>query len=196
MIQNSIKPGDYNLAELKKFWSVVAPRYKNRTHVLYEMTNEPVSGGPHWGNAPQYTSKVIAELGSVHDIMRKGAPDTHIVLFTAPNLYPDCATYAATIAKMGGVNWSKSSVGFHHYNGTVKFGESGLQCLRKKYPLIMTETSFWSEPERAKLRYDLRQYEKLDISWFSLDGKGSTTYLQRDIIPDLHRAGYNWQVER
>lgn len=195
MIQNSEKPGGYNLNQLKQFWSVVADRYKNRTHVFYEMTNEPVNGGPHWGNVVQYTDKVRDDLKSVYDIMRRDAPNTHIVLLSTPNLYPDCQSYAAMIAKIKGVDWSKTSVGFHHYNGTVKFGERGLNCLRQKYPLIMTETSFWTEPERWVLKNDLAMYEKLRISWFSLDGKGSTRYLQNDILPSLRRAGYSWRSE-
>ena len=48
MINNSIRPGGYDLSQLREFWSVVASRYRNRTHVFYEMTNEPVNGGPHW----------------------------------------------------------------------------------------------------------------------------------------------------
>ena len=195
MIMSSNKPGGYSLGELKKFWSVVAPRYKNRPHVFYEMVNEPVSGSPHWGNVSQYTDKVIADLKSVYDIMRSGAPDTHIVLFSPANLYPNCDSYAAMIAKMRGIDWSKTSVGFHHYNGTKKFGEGGLKCLRQKYPLIMTETNYLNEPARLVLKHDLAMYEKIGISWFSLDGKGSTYYLQNEIISNLRRAGYTWKAE-
>lgn len=196
MIMSSNKAGRYYLDELKKFWSVVAPRYKDRTHVLFEMLNEPTSGGPHWGNASQYTDRVISDLKSVYDIMRRGAPNTHIVLFSPGNIYPNCAQYAAVIGRMRGVDWSKASVGFHHYNGTVKIGEAGLKCLRAKYPLIMTETAYWTgEAGRILLKHDLAIYEKLGISWFSLDGKGSTHYLQNEIIPGLRQRGYTWRAE-
>jgi hypothetical protein len=195
MILSSDKAGQYDLQELRTFWSIVAGRYKDRTHVLYEMANEPVSGGPHWGHVPQFTSNVLADLKYIYDLMRREAPNTHIVMLSPGNLYPDCQSYAAMIARLGGIDWSKTSVGFHHYNGTYKFGESGLQCLRQKYPLIMTETSYWGGPERMILKNSLAMYEKIRMSWFSLDGKGSFHYLEREIIPNLRRAGYNWTSE-
>lgn len=195
MILSSKKAGSYDMNELRAFWSVVAKRYKDRTNVLFEMSNEPVSGGPHWGTVTQFTDKVIADLTSIYNIMRSEAPNTHIVMLSPGNIYPDCQSYAAMISKFKGIDWTKTSVGFHHYNGTKKIGESGLQCLRQKYPLIMTETNYWNEPARATLKYDLAIYEKLRMSWFSLDGKGSFPYLEREILPNLRRAGYTWLAE-
>lgn len=159
------------------------------------MTNEPVKGGPHWGAPEQYTDKVLADLKSVYLIMRRKAPDTHIVLFTTANIWPDCASWAALIAKVQGIDWAKASVGFHHYNGTHKISEAGIQCLRQKYPLLMTETNYWNEPIRAILRDALSIYEKLGISWFSLDGSESAYYLKNEIIPALNADGYSWPPE-
>lgn len=195
MINNAVASGTYDFEELKEFWSVVAPRYKDRTHVFYEMTNEPVKGSPHWGAPAQYTDQVLADLKEIYRIMRNGAPNTHIAMFTTANLWPDCASWAALVKKMDGVDWSNASVGFHHYNGTAKFGEAGLQCLRQQYPLLMTETNYWAKPIRAVLRDALSTYEKLGISWFSLDGTGGAYYLENEIIPALHRDGYSWPPE-
>ena len=194
MINNSIEPGRYNLAQLREFWSVVAPRYANKTHVFYEMTNEPVQGGPVWGYPTQFNERVRDDLKSIYDIMRRGAPNTHIVMFTTPNLFPNCAAYAEMIAKVKGIDWKKTSVGFHHYQGTQRFGESNLRCLRQKYPLLMTETNYWMRSENRNLRDALSLYEKLDMSWFSLDGRGDNSRLQREIIPQLNRDGHYWEA--
>lgn len=197
MFKVSIKPGAYNLQALRDFWSVAAARYRDRTHAIYEMTNEPVSGGPHWGAANQWTDKVIADLKSVYEIMRKAAPETHIALLSSANLYPDCAAFKAMLAKWTGIDWTRASVAFHHYPGTESFGEANIRCLKESYPLLMTETSYWM-PDNASQstpRTILRLYEKLGISWFSLDGKGSYVHLKDEILPDLHRQGYNWDVE-
>lgn len=196
MPKTSIKPGGYDLAMLKEFWQVVAPRYKNRTHVFYEVTNEPVSGGPRWGDARQWTDDVISDLLQVYHIMRAGAPKTHITLLSTPNLYPDCAAYKAVLAKWRGVDWSNASVSFHHYGGTEEFGEANLRCLKSSYPLLMTETNYWHDDgaSRRVPRTVHRLYERLGISWFSLDGKGSTTHLANEIIPDLQQAGHGWPV--
>ena len=198
MFKTSVKPGGYDLDLLIDFWRVAAPRYKNRTNVLYELTNEPVSGPSPWGNANQWTDRVIADLTQVYRLMRAAAPETHIVLFSTPNLYPDCASYKKVIAKMQGVDWSKASVGFHHYTGTEQFGEAGIQCLRQSYPLVMTETNYWMPDgaARSTAPTTLRLYEKLGISWFSLDGKGSFEHLKDEILPDLHAQGYTWSVEQ
>ena len=34
--------GSYEKEFLTKFWDLVAPRYRDRTHVAYELMNEPV----------------------------------------------------------------------------------------------------------------------------------------------------------
>ena len=195
MINNAVSSGTYDFDQLKEFWSAVAPRYKDRTHVFFEMTNEPVKGSPHWGMPAQFTDQVLSDLKQIYLIMRNGAPNTHIVMFTTANLWPDCASWAALVRKMDGVDWSNASVGFHHYNATNKFGETGLQCLRQQYPLLMTETNYWAKPVRAVLRDALSTYEKLGMSWFSLDGTSGAYYLENEIIPALHRDGYFWPPE-
>jgi hypothetical protein len=67
------------------------------------------------------------------------------------------------------------------------FGEAGIVCLRQSYPLIMDETNYWNSDGAAQNtpRTVLRLYEKLGISWFSLDGKGSANHLKNEILPDL-----------
>ena len=192
MINNSILPGSYDIDQLTAFWSVVAPRYANRTHVFFEMTNEPVQGGPVWGNPAQFTAKVQSDFQGLYALMRRGAPNTHIVLFPTPNLWPDCATYAAFLDKLSWVDWRNSSLGFHHYQGTERFGEGNLNCLRARYPLLMTETNYWMRRDVANMRYVLNLYEKLGMSWFSLDGKGNAPYLENQILPQLQRDGYSW----
>lgn len=196
MLANNIAPGGYDLAGLKEFWSIVAPRYKDRAHVFFEMTNEPVSGPAPWGQAKNWTDATLADLASVYEIMRAGAPDTHIVLFSSANLYPDCQSFADMIARFpAAVDWSKASVGFHHYNGTAQFGEAGLICLRAKYPLLMTETNYWTTDTNGQFRDALDLYERLGISWFSMDGWGHCDRLRKDIIPRLAEHGYSWPVE-
>lgn len=194
MINNSVLPGNYDINQLTAFWSAVAPRYANRTHVFYEMTNEPVQGGPVWGNPTQFTSKVLSDFEGLYNLMRRGAPNTHIVLFPTPNLWPDCATYAAFLDKLKWPDWSKTSLGYHHYQGTERFGEDNLKCLRAKYPLLMTETNYWMRRDVANMRYVLNMYEKLGMSWFSLDGKGNAPYLENQILPQLQRDGYSWDT--
>lgn len=187
MINNSVDPGHYDLPSLTAFWRAVAGRYKDRTNVFYEMTSEPVPWFPK-----DYTTQNIADLKSVHNIMRSLAPNTHIVLFTFANL--DNGPMAVSkIATMQGVDYTKASVGFHHY----KTNEAAITYTKAYYPLLMTETNYWIADAASRLTTvnTLRLYEKLKIGWFSLDGKGSAIHLQNEIIPNLHAGGYYWAVE-
>lgn len=187
MINNSVDPGRYDLPSLTAFWRAVAGRYKDRTNVFYEMTNEPVAWFPK-----DYTTKHIADLKGVYNIMRSAAPNTHIVLFTFANLDNGPAA-VSTIAKMQGIDYTKASVGFHHY----KTNEAAVTYTKAYYPLLMTETNHWNPDAAARLTTvsTLRLYEKLKLGWFSLDGKGSAAHLQNEIIPNLRAGGYYWPVE-
>lgn len=195
MILNSVQPGKYNLGELQAFWRVVADRYRNRTHVIYEMTNEPVAWWPH-----DYSPKAMNDLKSLYDLMRTRAPATHIVLFTFPNFIPDSgSTIVAKVATMRGIDYSKTSVGFHHYCGGKNYNaavyEATVRYVKTHYPVLMTETSYWMEPENLVVKDGLQSDERLGTGWFSLDGKDSLTRLTTEILPRLHRAGFNWPVE-
>ena len=87
MFKTSVKPGGYDLESLMDFWRVAAPRYRNRTNVLYELTNEPVSGSPVWGAAHQWTDQVIGDLTQVYNLMRSsGAADAHRAVLDAQPL--------------------------------------------------------------------------------------------------------------
>jgi hypothetical protein len=195
MILNSVHPGRYNLSELRTFWSTVASRYKDRTHVIYEMVNEPVAWWPR-----NYLTNHINDLKSVYSIIRNNAPNTHIVIFTFPNLIPDSgASIVSKIATMTGIDYTKTSVGFHHYCGGKNYNalnyEATVKYVKGRYPVMMTETSYWVEPENIVVRNALENEERLGIGWFSLDGKDSVNRLMYDILPSLRRAGFSWPVE-
>jgi hypothetical protein len=157
------------------------------------MTNEPVGWYPS-----SYTAQNIADLKSVYDIMRAGAPDTHIVLFSFANLVPDSpASTVAKIASMQGVDYTKASVGFHHYVDRNNAYEQTINYVRQHYPLFMTETNYWIDdpPSKATTVNTLRLEERLGISWVSLDGKGSANHFKNEIVPNLRAAGYTWAIE-
>lgn len=202
MFNNSVESGHYDMADLRAFWTVVAPRYKDKTHVIYELTNEIVSGGPSWGCAHQYTAKVKADMTEIWHLIRSKAPNTHIAWVDAANLcdtisstkYKDGA-FADMLSSLSGINWSNSSVAFHSYTGTYNFGEANIARLKNKFPLIMTETNYWNSDvrDRPYQRQILRWYERQNISWVSLDNNGD--HLVNEIIPDLRAAGFTWSKD-
>ncbi len=53
-----------------RFWSAIAPRYKDDTNVIYELKNEPDVHG-RWSTLPDYES-------SAFKLIRSLAPDTRL----------------------------------------------------------------------------------------------------------------------
>jgi hypothetical protein len=160
------------------FWKAVAPRYKDHTHVFYELKNEP------W----QYNGLTEYER-TMYGVMRPLAPETHIILWTIENLI-HLADPLALIRSFREVDYSKASVGFHPY-ATYRtrnkvcdaLGLSSLGCdprtqqllklidtLKSVYPTVMTELA----PNEAGAPDNgfLMTMEKMGVSWAYLDGQG------------------------
>ena len=217
MILVSINPGGYNLAQLTEFWTAVAPRYKDRAHVFYEITNEPVSGGGFWGTTAHWTAAKLAELRGVFDIMRAGAPDTHICMFSTPNLAPNAASWLAVPAAFDAagaapVDWSNVSISFHHYPGTYAFGDpdgfGGLAALQAAgFNLFMSECNdFMGDGPAVDPRNSQQVWAWLStghdgvsapVAWCNLDGKAGNvnTQIVPKIIPYLADNGCPLVVE-
>ena len=174
--------GTYDLQELQSFWAVVADRYKDRTHVLYELTNEPVAWYPH-----DYSSQNISDLKSVYHLMRSFAPNTHIVLWDFANL-DDAQSTISKITQMSGVTYSNESVGFHYYYASP----DAIATIKNNYPVFMTEVS--PGPPTTDDINHLEIMEQQKISWISLEGKGDFNRLQT-VLSQMHSSGYNWSNE-
>ena len=120
--------GSYNFSHLVDFWRQVAPRYKDRMHVLYELANEPVAWAPE-----NYSNQNIADQKTVYDTIRKYAPNTMIILLsyaTANN------NMLSTTNKLTGIDWTNAAVGGHPYH---VYDANGITSVKTKYPYISTE---------------------------------------------------------
>lgn len=89
------------------FWAFYAPRYKDRTHVVYEVCNEPQA----W-SAP-YNTNTLSMEKNAYDQIRGLAPDTHIMMmsYSQPNNWTQAANECANL----GIKWDNASVAFHTY---------------------------------------------------------------------------------
>ena len=205
MILISIEPGGYNKSQLTEFWTLAAPRYKDMPHVFYEITNEPVSGGGYWGQTSHWTTPKLQDLRDVYDIMRAGAPNTHICMFSTPNLYPNTNSWKTVPQQFEAlgtsIDWTKTLISFHHYPGTYLFGDpngfGGLQQLKDLgYNLFMSECNDFigsaasSDPRNSQQVW--LWFQQNNISWASLDGKSGTltTQLESKILPYISDNGY------
>ena len=88
-------------AKAKAFWDVFAPRYADRTHVAYELINEPEE------------SSSLANMAELYRHVRGIAPDTHLILFSPNNASK--ITLDELKAASVGIDYANASFGWHCY---------------------------------------------------------------------------------
>jgi hypothetical protein len=172
--------GNQNVANNTTFWEAVGPRYKDRTHVFYELKNEP------W----QYSGLMDYEQ-TMYRVLRPLAPKTHVILWTIENLIhvPDPLDLMGSLME---VDYSNASVGFHPYAtyrkrhrlcdalGLASLGGDArmrqllqsIEAMRSVYPVVMTELV--PNVAGAPGEEFLTTMETMGISWGFLGGQGFT----------------------
>ncbi|MEM6690637.1 MAG: cellulase family glycosylhydrolase [Planctomycetota bacterium] len=169
---------------LNAFWDLVAPRYKDRTHVLYELANEPVPFHPN-----DVSGQNVDDFIGLYERVRNLAPQTHLILgsFTTVAHFGDRSML--TIARElddgdDGVDFDNASIGFHGYDVTdaLPFDESYITALANEYAVINTEinlpgsrTLFGDPPAPGYLpseTFSHESMERLNISWIMWNTTG------------------------
>jgi hypothetical protein len=123
----------FDLNFVMDFWNLYAPRYKDKTHVIYEIANEP-----ECDTAPFDTSTLNMEK-KAYDIIRSLAPETHIMFMTYPGL--DSLTLDDINYLGPGIDWSNASIAAHGFMiGTNKFRSAVHAVKNAGYAVTITET--------------------------------------------------------
>jgi aryl-phospho-beta-D-glucosidase BglC (GH1 family) len=163
-----------NLTENLAWWSVIAPRYKDDTHVIYEAANEP---GPANG-ASQLT---------MYNNIRSHAPNTHIILWSFGIGFNNYSGFDEfnTVYTTTGISYDNASVAFHSY----AYDMSHVEALRTAgYPVLMNERGYyflsgsgWTYAQiAAAYQSESQTWENRGISWMWLKGytflAGETNY--------------------
>lgn len=196
VILNYHQVGTYNTTgqwSLANFWSQVAPRYKDRTHVIYEVANEPAM----W-NANAYTEQVLTDLADVYkNIVRPAAPNTPVLHLcyssTGVEMNANVANYSV---KAGNIDWSdgKNAVAFHGYNPS----SDNISLLKSSYPVFNTEWDFPNNPDgnpNCSMDNELfmaQSMERLGISWLDWRSGSLPARDPQTLIPDALAKGYAW----
>lgn len=157
--------GQYDRAFNEAFWNTIAPRYKDRTHVLYEIQNEPVAWHPI-----SYHDAEIKFQEDMYELIRSHAPDTHIIAWTFANMAEAALPVVAAGTR---IDYSNASVGYHVYN-SITDAEAGIELLRDNgYPVINTEIGgelTEQGPPYPAYTQRTESSEKLGVSWIWLNG--------------------------
>ena len=105
------------------YWQIIAPRYKDRQHVFYDIMNEmgePEEGHPQRGNSPLYMARA-------YDLIRELAPDTLCVLWSFSHTFDlDETLWSITETERlvhNGITWTNEVVGFHTYEAANGYRE-------------------------------------------------------------------------
>lgn len=154
--------GGIDMFDAREWWKVIAPRYKNRTHVIYELANEPVK----W-NSDLYTEADRNFQKEMFQYLRSVAPDTHIILWSFAQskvLNSGGPTMLDVVRATTGIDYSNASVGFHIYS----LKDVNVNNLKRAYPVIQTEMGGRSTDD---YNAHVANMERLGIySWVLLDG--------------------------
>ncbi len=196
--------GGYDLTYLRQFWTVVAAHYRNRTHVFFELANEPVQWYPE-----NYSDQLLADQKEVYDLIRLHAPDTHIVMLsfatTCQPWHPATMKTVADRLTARGVSWSNASVGFHPYGNCGK-GDN-IRELKNAYPCINTEQGTPTDGAYGEATaesidgnyWGTQTMEQYGISWATWNQDGPEQ-LQRNyvngVLADARAKGYLWTFDR
>jgi len=162
--------------DLKKFWSIYAPRYKDKTFVIYELTNEtfpgttpdvlPSNGYTGWPTVATYIAQ------TAKSVIRPVAPNNLIF-----HCEPVCVTMNwgpylwNTYAPMAGITWNsgKDAWAFHAYSGTGSQYILATQKYMAGIPTICTEFSFqeegWTNGDLDGYHYPGEWCERNGMSW-------------------------------
>lgn len=88
---------DFDLEKVRSFWEFYAPRYAARSHVMYEVQNQPELGcdGPLRAATVEMEREAYARI-------RELAPDSHVALFSY-HATPTAAALSSALDAMAGV---------------------------------------------------------------------------------------------
>ncbi|MFP4542529.1 MAG: cellulase family glycosylhydrolase, partial [Opitutales bacterium] len=110
-IGNGGNNGSFNLDYVLDFWDFYAPRYKDETHVIYEIQNEPHA----W--TPPYPTAARQMQVQAYDIIRGHAPDTPVLLFSYSVLSSGAAVLQDLAVIGDEIDWSNAGIAIHGYAG-------------------------------------------------------------------------------
>jgi len=227
IINSHNKIPNYNATYNDALWTHVAPYFAGRTHVLYEAANEPMDGIGNDGSMTANASDKAADspriqaLKVTYNIIRKAAPNTHIMILTPPGIN-DYATgtglgnLAAAFAEIpGAVDWTKTSVAYHLYNNDRAYGAAtkaaNLRKLHSRFPGWPSENNFpesasnetlgitdkWRSAQFDDDIYVNQTCERLGLGWSMWNINGQTQ-LDRNwpvMMADAKAKGWAWKAD-
>lgn len=212
----------FDSAYASAFWKAVAPVFKGRKHVIYELQNEPLGGAGRLGVPDANDLEVLKKLRSLHDEVRKLAPDTHLMLLTPAGISGHGSVDAMnvltrTYAALPGlpIDWSKASVAYHLYHAdpTLFPTAENLRRFHAEFPGWPSENNFPvritgaqlgakdGDSERSvsfgKHEFTVETCERLGLGWsqWHIEGMDRLEKNWPILWDDAVKKGYAWKPD-
>ncbi len=209
----------YNATYADALWTYVAPYFANRTHVIYEASNEPISGIGNNGNLEAELPGRLQQLKTSYNIIRAGAPNTHIMIFSPPGVNDygfgtGMGNLAESFAALpGAVDWSKTSLAYHLYStdGGPFPQAQNLRNLHSRFAGWPSENNFPASVSNATLgitdpvrsgsfaghEYINQTCEFLGLGWSMWNINGQTQLDQNWPVlwADAVAKNYSWNAD-
>lgn len=138
-IGNGLANGSYDYTFAWNFWNLYAPLFKNRTHVIYEIQNEPFFNFATFSAQPSPPHLITFER-DMYNLIRSKAPNTPILLFSYAVFRSGQGVMQDVQALGSTVNWSNAAIAFHGYAPTLAETEATLNTVvGNRIPVMQTE---------------------------------------------------------
>ena len=175
------------------FWRFYGPRYKDRTHVIFEAKNEPV----HF-TAAHWVPKDWADQLLMYETIRTVAPDTMVLLLSYMGFrYEGAVSDAIRYLTSKGVDWSNAAVAWHGYE-TRQGIEACLSLLRETpgFPATLC-TEFWpgdtvADPSIEDDESYNAAFESHHTGWLQFQWLAANDAELPGLAYRLERAGVVW----
>jgi hypothetical protein len=131
-----------HVASTSEFWRYMAPRFKDDTHVIYELFNEP--NNPGSSDAAMWTS-VKSDMQTWIDIVRSYAPDNLIFVGTPSYCQIIGPTVTDPVSDVNAV-YISHIYPLHWLSSSNSYYVSTITAAAKVHPVIMGEWGFSSDP--------------------------------------------------
>jgi hypothetical protein len=175
--------GWFDIEKVRSFWSLYAPRYKDSTHVLFEVQNHPEITC----SAPMQAQTIEMER-EAYTLIRSLAPDTHIVLFSMLTI-PEPSVLRDAIARVSDiVDWSNASVALHSDQPCVPLTDLGgvVDTARAAgVPLIISQL-----PDMGWAPH-VASFEQYGLGWLHLHWFANDLSVPA-LVDETARAGLGW----
>jgi len=172
-----------NLQKILDIWEFYAPRYADQTHVVYEIKNEGCYETYHCAEPVMQTYR------DAYEIIRKHAPDTHVLLLSHSNLKGGINSLWEDVDRLSTVvDWSNASFAFHGYAPSAGEQVNMIRELGAK-GYAMTCTEF---PNSGEL---VRAYESAGISYAHFEACWGGNRSLGDICAHVKKYGISWQPD-